>query len=105
MASNLAPEKPGKAQRYQITPASIFLPKGGGAIRCIGEKFAANPVTGTGSMTVPIAIHPRRSGFGLELLLSYDSGPGKGRFGFEWSLSLLSIARKIDKGLALYLYG
>ena len=24
----------------------------------IGEKFAANPVTGTGSMSVPIAISP-----------------------------------------------
>jgi hypothetical protein len=27
---------------------SISIPKGGGAIRGIGEKFAANPVTGTG---------------------------------------------------------
>jgi hypothetical protein len=34
---------------------AISLPKGGGAIRGIGEKFAANPVTGAGSMTVPIA--------------------------------------------------
>ena len=34
---------------------SISLPKGGGAIRGMGEKFAANPVTGTGSMSVPIA--------------------------------------------------
>ena len=30
-------------------PPMITLPKGGGAIRGIGEKFAANPVTGTGS--------------------------------------------------------
>ena len=30
----------------------ISLPKGGGAIRGIGEKFTANPVTGTGSLTV-----------------------------------------------------
>ena len=28
---------------------SLVLPKGGGAIRGIGEKFAANAVTGTGS--------------------------------------------------------
>jgi hypothetical protein len=27
---------------------SISLPKGGGAIRGIGEKFAANPMRGTG---------------------------------------------------------
>jgi hypothetical protein len=37
-----------------LAPPSITLPKGGGAIRGIGEKFAANPVTGTGSMTVPL---------------------------------------------------
>ena len=36
----------------------MSLPKGGGAIRGIGEKFAANPVTGTGSMSVPIATSP-----------------------------------------------
>lgn len=29
----------------QISPPAISLPKGGGAIRGIGEKFAANPVT------------------------------------------------------------
>jgi len=33
---------------------SISLPKGGGVIRAIGEKFAANPFTGPGSMSVPI---------------------------------------------------
>ncbi len=67
---------------------TISLPKGGGAIRGIGEKFAANPVTGTGSMSVPIATSPGRSGFGPQLSLSYDSGAGNGPFGFGWSLSL-----------------
>jgi hypothetical protein len=81
---------------------SISLPKGGGAIRGIGEKFAANPVTGTGSMTVPIATSPGRSGFGPQLALSYDSGAGNGPFGFGWSLSLPSITRKTDKGLPQY---
>ena len=47
-----------------VSPPAISLPKGGGAIRGIGEKFAANPVTGTGSMSVPIATSPGRSGFG-----------------------------------------
>ena len=81
---------------------TIALPKGGGAIRGIGEKFAANPVTGTGSMTVPIATSPGRSGFGPQLSLSYDSGSGNGSFGFGWSLSLPSITRKTDKGLPQY---
>jgi hypothetical protein len=76
------------------------LPKGGGAIRGMGEKFAANPVTGTGSMSVPIATSPGRSGFGPQLSLSYDSGAGNGPFGFGWSLSSPSITRKTDKGLA-----
>lgn len=82
---------------------TIQLPKGGGAIRGIGEKFAANPVTGTGSMSVPIATSPGRSGFGPQLSLTYDSGAGNGPFGFGWSLSLPSITRKTDKGLPQYL--
>ena len=59
---------------------SISLPKGGGAIRGVGEKFDANPVTGTGSLTVPIATSSSRSGFGPQLSLSYDSGGGNGPF-------------------------
>src|SRR5688572_18899694 len=81
---------------------SISLPKGGGAIRGIGEKFAANPVTGTGSMSVPIATSPGRLGFGPQLSLSYDSGAGNGPFGLGWNLSLPSITRKTDKGLPRY---
>ena len=96
-ADKKAPPEKGTAQ----APA-IQLPKGGGAIRGIGEKFAANPVTGTGSMTVPIATSPGRSGFGPQLSLSYDSGAGNGPFGFGWSLSIPSITRKSDKGLPKY---
>src|SRR5262245_25209192 len=81
---------------------SISLPKGGGAIRGMGEKFAANPVTGTGSMTVPIAVTPGRSGFSPQLSLSYDSGSGNGPFGLGWNLSLPAITRKTDKGLPKY---
>ena len=87
---------------FAVSPPSINLPKGGGAIRGMGEKFAANPVTGTGSMTVPIATSPGRSGFGPQLSLSYDSGSGNGPFGFGWSLSLPAITRKTDKGLPQY---
>lgn len=85
-----------------VRAPSIELPKGGGAVRGIGEKFAANPVTGTGSMTVPLVTSPGRSGFGPQLSLSYDSGSGNGPFGFGWSLSLPNITRKTDKGLPEY---
>lgn len=88
----------------KATPSipSISLPKGGGAIHGMGEKFAANPVNGTGSMTVPITTSPGRSGFGPKLVLSYDSASGNGPFGFGWDLSLPSITRKTDKGVPQY---
>ncbi len=92
----------GEQNKGGISAPSITLPKGGGAIRGIGEKFAANPVTGTGSMTVPIATSPGRSGFGPQLSLSYDSGAGNGPFGLGWNLSIPSITRKTDKGLPKY---
>jgi RHS repeat-associated protein len=94
----------GAAEPRQMTtaPPAIALPKGGGAIRGIGEKFAANPVTGTGSLSVSIPTSPGRSGFGPQLALSYDSGGGNGPFGFGWQLSLPSITRKTDKGLPSY---
>src|SRR5262252_974821 len=81
---------------------SISLPRGGGAIRGMGEKFAANPVIGAGSMTVPIAVTPGRSGFSPQLSLSYDSGSGNRPFGIGWNLSLPVITRKSDKGLPKY---
>ncbi len=68
----------------------------------MGEKFSANPVTGSGSMTVPIATSPGRSGFDPQLSLSYDSGAGNGPFGFGWSLALPAITRKTDQGLPRY---
>src|SRR3954467_9752397 len=88
----------GPSDSFLLSPPSLSLPKGGGAIRGLGEKFAANPVTGTGSMTVPIATSPGRSGFGPQLALAYDSGAGNGPFGLGWNLSVPSITRKTDKG-------
>ena len=97
-------DKEVKAQRdgFGLNAPQLSLPKGGGAIRGIGEKFSANPVTGTGSLTVPIYASPGRSGFGPQLSLSYDSGSGNGPFGFGWSLALPRITRKTDKGLPQY---
>jgi RHS repeat-associated protein len=80
----------------------IALPKGGGAIRGIGEKFTANQVTGTGGLSVPLALSPGRSGFGPELALGYDSGAGNGPFGIGWGIDLPAITRKTDKGVPAY---
>ena len=90
----------------RATPASSLpqpsLPKGGGAIRDIGEKFGVSPATGTGSLSVPIATSPGRSGFEPKLHLAYDSGAGNGPFGFGWHMDAPAITRKTDKGLPLY---
>ncbi len=91
-----------KEEKKQISAPQISLPKGGGAIRGIGEKFQVNPVTGTGSLSVPIYTTPGRSDFYPKLSLSYDSGSGNGPFGLGWNLSIPSITRKTDKGLPKY---
>ncbi|MES2936378.1 MAG: SpvB/TcaC N-terminal domain-containing protein [Pseudomonadota bacterium] len=87
---------------FAVSAPSLALPKGGGAIRGIGEKFAANPVTGGASFSIPIAASVGRAGFGPQLALAYDSGAGNGPFGFGWSLSLPEVRRKTDKGLPRY---
>jgi hypothetical protein len=81
---------------------SISLPKGGGGIRGIGEKFSANPVTGTGSLSVPVFTTPSRADFFPKLSLGYDSGSSNGPFGLGWNLSVPSITRKTEKGLPRY---
>ena len=87
---------------FMVSAPQIGLPKGGGAIRGIGEKFSANPVTGTGSLSVPVFTSPGRSGFTPQLSLSYDSGSGNGPFGLGWHLSLPSITRTTDHWLPRY---
>jgi len=81
---------------------SVTLPKGGGAIRDIGEKFTVSAATGTASLTIPVATSPGRAGFGPSLSLAYDSGAGNGPFGLGWKVSLPAITRKTDKGLPRY---
>ncbi|MFT3771558.1 MAG: SpvB/TcaC N-terminal domain-containing protein [Minicystis sp.] len=78
------------------------LPRGGGAIRGIGEKFSVNPVTGTASLQIPIITSTGRAGFHPQLSLSYDSGAGNGPFGHGFHLSVPQITRKTDKGLPRY---
>lgn len=92
---------PGAAPAASPLPA-INLPKGGGAIRGIGEKFSANPVTGTGSFTVPLAVSPGRGSATPQVSLSYDSGAGNSAFGWGFSLSLPAITRRTDKSLPQY---
>ena len=86
----------------QSSGAALSLPKGGGAVRSIGETFQANAFTGTGTFTIPIATSPGRGGFSPSLTLQYSSGNGNGPFGLGWNLGIPSVTRKTDKGLPRY---
>nr|WP_242515503.1 SpvB/TcaC N-terminal domain-containing protein [Sorangium cellulosum] len=90
---------PSARDERETAPA---LPNGGGAIRGVDEKFSANPVTGTGSFSIPLPLSPGRAGFGPGLAVTYDSGAGNGPFGVGWQLSIPRITRKTDKGLPRY---
>lgn len=98
-------DAPPRAQRAAELLPSVTAPKGGGAIRGLGEKLSANPVTGSASISVPIPTSRGRSGFGPDLSLGYDSAAGNGPFGFGWSLGIPAVIRKTDKGLPRYLDG
>ena len=84
----------------KLLPA-VSAPKGGGALRGIGEKLELNPVTGTAGLSIPLVSVPGRNG-PLELSLSYDSGAGNGPFGLGWQLSPPAISRRTDRGLPRY---
>jgi RHS repeat-associated protein len=102
MPETAQPEAAGIAQEQATGAPSISLPKGGGALRGIGERFSANPATGTASFSVPVVTPSGRSDFGPKLSLSYDSGWGNGPFGFGWQMSTSSISRRTDRGVPRY---
>ncbi len=80
----------------------ISLPKGGGALHGIGEKFSPDLHTGTGNFTVPIALPPGRNGFQPELNLVYSTGNGNGPFGLGWSLGIPGVSRQRSRGIPRY---
>ena len=91
----------GKTKSNAIEIPSLSLPKGGGAIKAIDEKFSVNAVNGTASFSIPLPFSSAR-GASPSLNLSYNSGSGNGIFGLGWSLGLASIKRKTDNELPQY---
>jgi RHS repeat-associated protein len=85
-----------------VAPPALELPKGGGALRSIGEKYTAGGPTGTGGLRIPIAASPGRAGFGPDVSLQYDSGQGQGPFGIGWHVSVPNVTRRTDQALPRY---
>jgi RHS repeat-associated protein len=107
MENNSVPTGSPSPQRREppfkyASPPPLDLPKSGGALRSLGEKFQAGGPTGTGSLRVPLPISSCRGGTGPALSLTYDSGQGQGPFGIGWSVSVPNIVRRTDKGLPRY---
>ncbi|GAB3722451.1 SpvB/TcaC N-terminal domain-containing protein [Flavobacterium koreense] len=63
----------GKTKSNAIEVPSFALPKGGGAIKGIDEKFPVNAVNGSASFSIPLPVSPAR-GTSPALNLSYNSG-------------------------------
>jgi RHS repeat-associated protein len=80
----------------------ISVPKGGGAVKGLGEKFSADLHTGTGNFSVPIALPPGRNGFQPQLTLSFSTGSSNGPFGLGWSLGIPGVSRLSSKGIPRY---
>lgn len=80
----------------------MSLPRGGGALQAIGEKFSPDLFTGTGNFTIPLAVPSGRNGFQPELNLIYSAGTGNGPFGLGWALSVPGVSRKTSKGIPVY---
>ena len=111
MNKEIEPSKPssqlfktdgGRTKSNAIEIPSISLPKGGGAIKGIDEKFSVNAVNGTATFSIPLPFSQGR-GASPALSLNYNSGAGNGIFGLGWRLSLPSIKRKTDKELPRYI--
>lgn len=85
---------------FRLPP--ISLPKGGGALRGIDEKFEVNPVNGSANCSIPFPISNGRNGLNPVLGLHYHSGAGNGPFGIGWQLDIASIQIRTDQTLPTY---
>ncbi|XZF16151.1 SpvB/TcaC N-terminal domain-containing protein [Chitinophagaceae bacterium MMS25-I14] len=87
---------------YKSQMPEISLPKGGGALKGIDEKFSVNAINGTAGLQVGFPLTPGRGGFTPSLGVSYSSGGGNSEFGLGWGMSLPAIQRRTDKQLPQY---
>jgi YD repeat-containing protein len=80
----------------------ISLPQGGGALRGIGEKFSADPFTGTGRVEVPVAVPAGRNGLAPALSLAYSTATPNGPLGLGWALDVPGVTRLTSRGVPRY---
>lgn len=84
-----------------LSVSAPTLPKGGGAIKGMGEALGSVGMSGLASMSLPLPISPGR-GYGPSLALNYSSGAGSTEFGLGWGMSTLAIRRRTSSGVPAY---
>ncbi|RPH30727.1 MAG: sugar-binding protein [Bacteroidales bacterium] len=94
-------EEQQSTNKSSIKSPSVSLPKGGGAIKSLGETFQPNAFSGTGSYSIAIPVTPAR-GIEPHLSIDYNSGSGNSEFGIGFSLSLPKISIRTEKGIPRY---
>ncbi len=82
-----------------VTPPS--LPKGGGAIRSLGDGLGPVGAHGAVSLALPLPISPGR-GFAPTLALNYSSSVGNGPFGIGWNKTVNAVTRRTSVGVPVY---
>lgn len=95
------PQKEAGSKPGVIQMPSMALPKGGGAIKGMGETFKADAFTGAANYSIAIPGTVAR-GFEPQLSIDYSSGNGNGVFGMGFSLPVSSISIRTGKGIPRY---
>lgn len=85
----------------KITTPSLSLPKGGGALKGLGDAFQPQSFTGAAGFDVPFPLSPARA-LTPQIGLTYSSGGEQGVFGMGFSLNSPSITRKTSNGIPRY---
>ena len=86
----------------QSAKPPLSLPKGGGAIKGLNEKFSIDAFTGSGTSSVSIFEAPERLSSLGGVSATYNSSTGNGLLGIGWSIDQPSIKRRTDKGVPRY---
>lgn len=91
------------ANKSGVDEQIISLPKGGGELKGLGEKFRPDLHTGTGNYSIALDLPKGRNGFQPSLSLSYSTGNPNAPFGQGWAIGgILSITRKVSNGVPRY---
>ena len=81
--------------------STVDMPRGGGALRGLGETLGVQAAAGTAGLSIPLPF-PGARGTSPEVALGVYGGSGPSAFGLDVRLACPSIARRTEKGVPRY---